>query len=62
MLERLADDSAFNVPLADLESAIDATRFVGRAPQQVDEFLAQVVEPLLARRSPSDELAEEVRV
>ena len=30
---------AFSVPLADLESALDATRFVGRAPQQVDEFL-----------------------
>jgi adenylosuccinate lyase len=62
MLTRLADDTVFNVPLADLESALDATRFVGRAPQQVDEFLAEVVEPLLARRSIAEDPREEVRV
>jgi adenylosuccinate lyase len=62
MLDRLAGDTAFNVPLADLESAIDATRFVGRAPQQVDEFLAEVVEPLLARRSVGEDHRDEVRV
>ena len=62
MLTRLADDTVFNVPLADLESVLDATRFVGRAPQQVDEFLAEVVEPLLARRVIGEEPAHEVRV
>ena len=62
MLTRLADDTVFNVPLADLESALDAARFVGRAPQQVDEFLAEVVEPLLARRVIGEEPAHEVRV
>jgi adenylosuccinate lyase len=62
MLDRLAEDATFNVPLSDLESALDAARFVGRAPEQVDEFLAQVAEPLLARRSLADEHREEVRV
>jgi adenylosuccinate lyase len=62
MLDRLAGDTAFNVPLADLESAIDARRFVGRAPEQVDEFLAEVVEPLLARRSVGEDHRDEVRV
>ena len=62
MLDRLADDTAFNVSMADLESAIDATRFVGRAPQQVDEFLDEVVDPLLARRTAGDDAREEVRV
>jgi adenylosuccinate lyase len=51
MLQRLADDSQFNVAVADLESALEPMRFVGRAPEQVDEFLAHVVEPILARRS-----------
>ncbi|HEX4682865.1 MAG TPA: adenylosuccinate lyase [Gemmatimonadaceae bacterium] len=47
MLERLAADRAFGVPIADLESVLKPERFVGRAPQQVDEFLEEVVEPLL---------------
>ena len=48
MLDRLSADPAFGVPVADMEAALDPHRFVGRAPQQVDEFLADVVEPLLA--------------
>jgi len=61
MLDRLAADPDFGVPVADLQGAIDPHRFVGRAPQQVDEFLAEVVEPLLARGG-MDESSEEVRV
>jgi hypothetical protein len=34
---------------------------VGRAPQQVDEFLAEVVEPLLAGAG-AEPVLEEVRV
>ncbi len=47
LLERLAADPAFaGVDLAD---ALRPERYVGRAPQQVDEFLAEVVAPIRAR-------------
>lgn len=52
LLERLVDDDelrALGLSLDDLRAAVDPRRFVGRAPEQVDEFLAEVVEPLLAR-------------
>src|SRR5262249_48872162 len=61
MLERLAADPEFGVPVADLQDEIDPHRFVGRAPQQVDEFLAEMLEPLLARGG-MDNGSEEVRV
>ena len=48
LLDRVAADPMFRLPLDDLRDALDPHRFVGRAPQQVDEFLADVVEPLLA--------------
>ncbi len=48
LLERLAADPAFGVSLEDLRDALDPAAFVGRAPAQVDDFLAEVVEPLLA--------------
>jgi adenylosuccinate lyase len=61
MLDRLSADAAFPVSIGDMESALDPSRFVGRAPEQVDEFLSGVVEPLLAGQSAVDVL-EEVRV
>ncbi len=62
MLDRLAADPAFGVPIADLESALRADRFVGRAPEQVDEFLETIVEPLLAGHSRGEDVREEIRV
>jgi adenylosuccinate lyase len=62
LLARLAADPKFGVPVADLEDALDPSRFVGRAPQQVDEFLEQVVGPVLAGRYRADDAVEEVRV
>ena len=62
MLERLSADPAFGVPIDDLRSAADPHRYVGRSPQQVDEFLAEDVAPLLARHGAAAVPAEEVRV
>jgi adenylosuccinate lyase len=64
MLDRLAVDPEFGVPIADLEAALEPSTFIGRAPQQVDEFLDGVVEPLLAVATPAPEPAPgaEVRV
>jgi adenylosuccinate lyase len=48
LLERLGADRNFGVPVSELRDVIDAREFVGRAPEQVDEFLGHVIEPLLA--------------
>jgi adenylosuccinate lyase len=61
MLERLAADPEFGVPLDEMRRTLDPRRFVGRAPEQVDEFLSEVVEPLLAHHHAQGH-AEEVRV
>lgn len=61
MLERLAADQAFGVSFADLESALQPMRFVGRAPEQVDEFL-EMLDPILAGHSHDDVVREEIRV
>jgi adenylosuccinate lyase len=47
MLERLAGDTAFGVPLGDLHAATDPARFTGRASGQVDDFLTEVIHPIL---------------
>ena len=63
MLERLAADAEFGVPLDEIRAVTDASRYVGRAAEQVDEFLDDVVAPLLAgTRAPAGAEREEVRV
>ncbi len=62
LLDRLAGDKTFGVKLKDLEGAIDPKRFVGRAPEQVNEFLRDVVAPLFARDIARSDRVEELRV
>ncbi len=61
MLDRLAADPAFGVPVTDLDELADPSRFIGRAAQQTNEFLAEVVEPLLAAH-PESAPVDAVRV
>lgn len=49
LLDRIAADEAFGVTRAELDDEMRPERYVGRAPEQVDEFLAEWVEPVLAR-------------
>jgi adenylosuccinate lyase len=44
LLERLAQDQSFAG--VDLECIMDVSRFVGRAPQQVDQFVTEIVDPI----------------
>ena len=62
LLQRLAHDKAFGVKLKDLEGALDPKRFVGRAPEQVGEFLRDVITPLFAGDIARSERVEELRV
>jgi adenylosuccinate lyase len=49
LLDRIAADPAFGVTRSELEDELRPERFVGRAPEQVDQFLAEWVEPVLNR-------------
>jgi adenylosuccinate lyase len=62
LLERLAADPEFGVGLEDLRSVLDPKRYVGRAPQQVDEFLSEAVAPVLASPESLVGEREELRV
>ena len=62
LLERLGRDKSFGVKMKDLEGAIDPKRFVGRAPEQVDEFLRDVITPLFAGDTAKADRVEELRV
>ncbi|MGH7199530.1 MAG: adenylosuccinate lyase [Planctomycetaceae bacterium] len=61
LLARLAADPAFAA--VDVTAALEASRYVGRAPQQVEAFLSEVIAPI--RQRYADDLrqtTEDVRV
>ena len=47
LLELIAADPSFNLTLEELKKTMDPKRYVGRAPQQVEEFLDEVIRPVL---------------
>ena len=47
LLELIAADPAFNLSLEELKKTMDPARYVGRAPKQVEEFLEEVIRPIL---------------
>jgi adenylosuccinate lyase len=49
LLDRIAADPAFGATRAELEEDLRPELYVGRAPEQVDEFMEEWVDPVLAR-------------
>jgi adenylosuccinate lyase len=47
LLERIANDPLFASIHPMLKDLMDPSRFIGRSPQQVDEFLAEIVDGVL---------------
>ena len=49
LISRLKKDAGFAG--IDLEGTLDARRYIGRAPEQVDAFIAEQIEPVRSRYS-----------
>ncbi|RLS43030.1 MAG: adenylosuccinate lyase, partial [Planctomycetota bacterium] len=61
LLSRLQSDAAFAA--VDLTGTLDASRFVGRAPEQVDAFIENIIEPIRSRFARElEQTADDLRV
>ncbi|MBL6757630.1 MAG: adenylosuccinate lyase [Planctomycetes bacterium] len=60
--ERLAGDPAFEAVAGSLDDLLDGRRYVGRAPEQVEEFLEAEVDPILSRYADIARTEAEIRV
>ena len=47
LMTRIANDPLFASVHDTLDTLIDPMRFVGRCPEQVDEFIAECIDPIL---------------
>ena len=57
LLDRIAKDPLFTAVHSELDSLVEPKLFVGRAPEQVDEFLEDEIMPILEANK--DLLAQE---
>ena len=62
LLELIAADPSFNLSLEELQKTMDPMRYVGRAPQQVEEFLNEVIRPILKENEEILGLKAEINV
>lgn len=49
LLSRIKKDPAFNAVANRIDSMVDPSNFIGRAPQQVEEFVREEVDPILEK-------------
>ncbi|MDZ4857534.1 MAG: adenylosuccinate lyase [Candidatus Hydrogenedentes bacterium] len=62
LLDRLANDPGIGMTRQEIEATLDLREFVGRAPEQVEEFIEDEVRPVLARHKDHLGGASDVRV
>ena len=62
LLSRIAADPIFGVTLEELEAVLEPSKYVGRAPRQTEDFLNEVVAPVLERYRDVAEEAVEINV
>ncbi len=62
LLDRLSADRSLRLSAEHISAVADASQYVGRAPAQVEEFLAEVIAPILAASGTSEVSVQELRV
>ena len=62
LIERISSDPAFDVNREDLETLLKPENYIGRAPSQVEEFLENVVKPILLERKDLLGITAEINV
>ena len=62
LCELIAADPAFGVTLEDIKAVLDPKLFVGRAPEQVSEFIDECVRPILKENEADLGISVEVAV
>ena len=49
LLDRIIADNKIDISKEEVEQLLDVNKFIGRAPQQVEEFFEQDIKPILEK-------------
>lgn len=62
LINRIINDSSFNLSEEEIKDIIDPNKFVGRAPSQVVEFIDEYVKPIIDLNKDAIEIKSEINV
>lgn len=62
LLDRILADEAFELSKEELDSLVDANKFIGRADRQVEEYISEFVEPVLKKHAGEQAAPAEIKV
>ncbi|MBP3818811.1 MAG: adenylosuccinate lyase [Butyrivibrio sp.] len=62
LLELIAADPSFHLSLEDLEASMQPERYVGRSPKQTEDYINEVVKPILEENKEVLGLTAEIKV
>lgn len=62
LLELIAADPAFNMTLEELQKTMDPKKYTGRSEEQVEEFIGEVIQPILEENKDLLGLTAEINV
>ena len=62
LLQRIAADEAFGVTLEELENILQPEKYTGRAKEQTEDFLAEMVQPVLDKYADIESDKPEINV
>lgn len=62
LIDRIIADSSFGLTKEEILGIIDPTKFVGRAPSQVVEFIAEYVDPIINDNAEALKIKSEINV
>ena len=62
LLERIANDAAFAAVKDKLSEIVNVENFIGFAPEQVDDFIAEVLNPILSKNPDAAKIESEIKV
>jgi len=62
LIKRIIEDDSFKLSKEEILAIIDPTKFVGRAPSQVVEFIAEYVTPIIEANKDAIDITSEINV
>ena len=62
LLELIAEDPAFNMTLEELKKTMEPSKYIGRAKEQVEAYLKNVISPLLKKNEEALGMKAEIHI
>ena len=62
LIDRIAADKMFNLNVDEIKSILEPKNFIGRAPQQVEEFISEYIQPVLDKNKSDIDVEVELKV